>query len=292
MGETERKMLGKLRDSGASGLRKSDISKRCLVLVENLRACGAAEFRPSPSGRGVVLAITSDLAFEQFVSARLPAGLDFDATTIQSHADAVHELADAKAFSQSEAEAVLVRSTRPNLVINSTDLANSVPVGELTKQTSCAAIQLSATRQWAFSGKIVIVENADAFWRHDFVFPKSDLAVFSNGIMSGRLIDWLSSHAMLGCEIIHWGDYDPVGVSEYLRLAKVCPGRVKSFVPEGLESSLRKYGKRSLVIEQPQFFDRIRQEVSDVYVQMMVDLFDRHRKGLEQEFLLRQKQSL
>ncbi|MCA9177692.1 MAG: hypothetical protein KDB14_24660 [Planctomycetales bacterium] len=119
--------------------------------------------------------------------------MDIDPSEIQSHADAIVHLADAKAFNQPIAEGVFIRATKPNIIIQSVDTGDTIPVSQLTASTGCAAIQLSDKRSWTFQGSVAVVENADAFWLHERVIPFVDLVIFASGRMSGRLLDWFAS---------------------------------------------------------------------------------------------------
>lgn len=286
MRDWEITFLRRLRDASSDGIVKSSISKRCYNIVEALRACAAAEYSPSAAGRGIRLVINSRSSFDRFVESRCPSGLDFEVDDIQSHGDAVAYLGDAKAFRHSIAEGVFVRATKPNVTIDCKHTGQSIPVSELTSITGCAAIQLCETRSWAFTGTIAIIENADAFWQHERVLPDVDLAVFASGRMSGRLLTWLASPALATCPIIHWGDYDPVGVAEYLRLVMHCGDRAQSFVPNNLESLLQHHGKRNLITDQVEILRRLRRHSANQHIATMIELFEKHRKGLEQELLL------
>jgi hypothetical protein len=287
MNETQRRFLRCLRDSQPTGLRRSSIPRSCDDLVESMQTCGAVEFRPSMAGRGIVLCITSGKAFDSFITARLPQGLDIDVTAIPDRAAAVALLGNAKAIRHGVGQGVFVRATKPDIVIHSEDGDVSIPVSELTAKAGGSGIQLAPGKAWAFVGDIAVVENADAFWRHDDVLPDVDLAILGSGNMSARLLEWLASPEMAKCHIIHWGDYDPVGVYQYLRLADACPGRVVTYAPGEVDDLLPKYGKRTLVTRQPKYLDQIRSRESDPHVRRMIDLFDKHRRGLEQEVLLR-----
>lgn len=105
--------------------------------------------------------------------------------------------------------------------------------------------------------------------------------------MSARLLKWLASPEMKQCHIIHWGDYDPVGVYQFLRLVDACPSRVTVYAPSEVDELLPKYGKRTLVTRQPKYLDLVRSRESDPHVRRMIGLFDKYRRGLEQEVLLR-----
>jgi len=40
---------------------------------------------------------------------------------------------------------------------------------------------------------------------------------------------------MSSCRIVHYGDWDPVGLDEYLRIKDACPELTSFFVPDNLE---------------------------------------------------------
>ena len=286
MNETQRRFLRCLRDAAPEGLRRSLIPKGCVDLVQSLAVCGAVEFRRAKGGRGVVLCVTSRDAFDRFIAARFPRGLDVDISAIPDRATAVVTLADAKAIRHGVGEGIFIRSTKPAIEIRSLDDGISIPVSELTVKAGGIGIHLSPDKTWTFVGDIAVVENADAFWRYEIVLPDVDLAILGSGNMSSRLLQWLASPAMAQCRITHWGDYDPVGVCEYLRLVDACPARVETYAPATVDELLPKLGKRKLVIDQAGYLDRLRRRSSDPHVGHMIDLFDRYRRGLEQEVLL------
>lgn len=285
--ETQRRFLRRLRDSQPDGVPRSSIPRGCEDLLQSLKVCGAVEFRRASHGRGTVLCINSVQAFQLFLDARLPRGLDVALATIPDRATAVLMLADAKAIRQGTGQGLFVRSNKEGVELRSADGQVSIPVSELTVRAGGVGVQLSPTRVWHFSGHVVVVENAECFWEHERAVPEADLAVLANGNMSRRLLNWLASEAMMECRITHWGDYDPVGVCQYLRLADVCPGRVNSHAPPEVDEILPRLGKRDLITGQAQYFARLRRRISDEYVARMVSLFDRHVRGLEQEVLLR-----
>ncbi|MGE3241675.1 MAG: Wadjet anti-phage system protein JetD domain-containing protein [Pirellulales bacterium] len=286
MREAEIRLLRSLQDSLLDGVQRSKIAKSCSGLVDELRTCGAVDFGPAKCGRGVALYVANEKALERFIKARLPGGADIDRSAITERAAAVVLRADAKAVRKSVGQGIFVRSTKTDCIFRSADGQVEVPVGRLSCDTGGAAIQLSTDRIWTFTGTVVVIENADAFWQHQTVLPNVDVAIFGCGNLSDRLVSWLGSTEMNGCDIAHWGDYDPVGVCEYLRLIEACGRRVEPFAPLDIEALLPIYGKRSLVTRQPRYLERLRHKICDPYVARMVHLFDTHRRGLEQEVLL------
>lgn len=107
------------------------------------------------------------------------------------------------------------------------------------------------------------------------------------GARAGRLLDWLASSELAACPIVHWGDYDPIGLAEYLRLKSRCGTRVTTYVPDNLEPLLKRLGKRKLITGQADILNCRRAQTSDPHISRMIALFDKHHKGLEQELLLR-----
>ena len=215
----------------------------------------------------------------------MPQGLDIDMMTVSDHAAAVVMLADAKAIRRAVGQGILVRAAKPNATIQSTDGQASIPVSEMSSVDRAVVVRLSSDKTWTFSGTVAVVEGAYAFWRYEWAIPHADLAVLGSGNMSAALLNWLASPGMARCRIIHWGDYDPVGVCQYLRLVERCPRRVESFAPPEVDALLPK-SKRTLVTRQGKYLNRLRSHVNDSYVRRMIDLFDRYRRGLEHEALL------
>jgi Uncharacterized protein conserved in bacteria C-term(DUF2220) len=282
----QRTFLKRLRDAGTSGIQRSSIPKTCKEMVDALLICGAISYKPSPSGRGNRLCVVEGLAFQRFIEGRLPKGLDIDDDDLTDRASAIYLLADAKTVKQSTGQGIFVRSVKAGVSIGTTDGYVSVAVGDLTERAGTAAIQLSDSKEWSFAGQVAVIENLDAYWKYEAVLSWIDLAVFANGRMSQRLLRWLASPALERCVFTHWGDYDPVGVSEYVRLSKHCPGRVTVYAPPEVDILLPTHGKRSLVTDQRTYLDQLRSNDNDDYVRRMIGLFDKYRRGLEQEIFL------
>jgi len=103
---------------------------------------------------------------------------------------------------------------------------------------------------------------------------------------SGRILNWLSSSAMAQARIIHCGDYDPVGLDEYLRLKTACPERAGLYLPADLDDLFSRYGKGEILLgSNGAILARLR-KIEDQEVRRIVELMDRHGVGLEQEVLL------
>ena len=178
----------------------------------------------------------------------------------------------------------MVRSAYRDAQLVSSDATKVLPVGKLSVDAGGTAFQLTSDTQWTFSGSVVVVENAEPFWQYEKVIPEAQLAVYASGNMSARLVDWLVNDSLLSGPLIHWGDYDPRGTAEYLRLADRCT-RVTTFVPPDIDTLLER-GQRKLLLRQARILESLRARIDSPHVTRMVALFDKHHRALEQEALL------
>lgn len=282
MSLSQRRFLRQLGVAGGAGLPASEVPAGCSSLLRELHTCGAAANRSS--GRGVVVYVSNVAAFDLFVQTKYPLGVDASLDDVEDRASGVRLFADAKAAQRGRMEGLFVRSTSPGVRLVS-ERGAELPVAELTAIAGGAAILLGGDRHWSFRGVVAVIENAEAFWQHERELPDVGLAVFACGRLSERTLSWLASDQMSGCRFIHWGDYDPVGCIEFLRLEGRCPRRTELHVPPTVTNLLPIYGKQELILNQVRELDVLRR-CHDESVSGLVRLFDKHRKGLEQEALL------
>jgi hypothetical protein len=288
MNRTELKFLKSLHDAPAEGLPWSRLPVSCQDLLTRLCTCGAVQVVPGRQGKR--LRVANAEAFARIVHNSSPQGLDALLSTPTCRATAVEQFGDAKAVASGNVQGVFVRTSKPNVSMQRMGTSDMIDVTALTRLAGGAAIMLGADMDWGFSGTVATIENEEAFWRHDLVMPEVDLAIYVRGKMSNRLLIWLVSAPMADCHITHWGDYDPIGVLEYVRLRRACPGRVRLHVPSGLDELVGRYGKRRLVQADRQTkalcsLRKVNVE-DDPTVARLVKIFDEHGKGLEQEILL------
>jgi hypothetical protein len=238
--------------------------------------------------RGACYVVRNAGLLMRYVSQVNPLGIDNRSERPTSRADAVLRFGNAKAASAADCMGVFVRSTRPGMVLTST--LGVIPISDLTCIGGGAAVLLQDGVQWRFSGtSVALIENAEAFWHHEQVLPQVDLAIWTVGRISAkRLLEWLASPPMAHCQYIHWGDYDPTGVAEYIRVRKACPGRVVMWIPDGLDKLFQQYGKQSLLLKKgnARIYVRLRAYTEDATVARLVQLFDTYHVGVEQEVCL------
>lgn len=283
MSQVQRRFLRALRDGLDRGVPASAVPAACDGIVAALETCGAIERRPA--GRGELLRVRSVEAFGLFVSDRFPLGLEDSGEMPTDRVSGVRLYGDAKTALRGRSEGVFLRSTKRGTSLES-ESGQLLPVADWTSIGGVAALTLEESRLWRFSGTVAIVENAEPFWQFERELPQADLAVYAAGRLSERVLGWLASEGMAGCRLVHWGDYDPVGCMEFIRLRGRCGDRATMHLPGRVEDLLQTFGKAALLTDQIETLTALRRLAAPGEVAALLEMFDRHRRGLEQEALL------
>mgnify|MGYP001561285667 CR=1 FL=1 len=113
----------------------------------------------------------------------------------------------------------------------------------------------------------------------------ADIALYAAGRLSDLALTWLRSLELSQCRFIHCGDYDPVGLDEFLRLKTSVGDRASLYLPANLKDLIAKYGRHELLRDSEAILKRLR-GTSDRAVLQVVSILDEVGCGLEQEALL------
>ena len=234
------------------------------------------------SGAGQKVVVRNPDALDVFVQRTYPSGLQGKSESLPPRSKAVLELRDSKKAREIGPLMVLLRGFG-HCQLHAGE--EKLDVAHWTELAGVAAICLD-NRLWEFAGILAVVENLEVFSHFEKLNTGAQLAIYAQGRISSRILSWLSSPAMAQARIIHCGDYDPVGLDEYLRLKAACPDRAKLYLPANIEDLLARYGKKDLLLgNNAAILARLRKD-EDQEVRRIVDLIDRHGAGLEQEVLL------
>lgn len=142
-----------------------------------------------------------------------------------------------------------------------------------------------ADRDVQFAGVVATVENPTVFIRYDWAAAGVDMAIATYGRMSRRLIDWLASESMQDAQVIHYGDYDPVGLNEYCRLDSALGRRATLFIPDQIERLFPMYSDRELLSRSASMLPSLQQS-QHLGVQRVLRLMAECGGALEHEALL------
>ncbi len=235
------------------------------------------------AGQGERLHLIQRAVLEQFIDRRYPHGLHH--TGSSDRAGAVLHLRSAKRGGRvSRLSSVVCRVLHQRgLVLPGNPECD---LARLTEQLGVVAFTLGQDRLPIASGRVITVENEDVFHRIDAIGLEADLVIYTAGRMSERLIDWLSEQPALS-EVTHAGDYDPVGVAEYVRLKDRLPQPVRLHLPADIELLFERYSDPT-ILNRPgnQLALRRLHRTTDPTARLLIDLIERFGAGLEQEVLI------
>lgn len=256
----------------------SAFSRAMRKRMEPLFWTGALEERKAGGGRRIV--IVDRAAVMQWVGREYPSGLEGPSESMPARATAVATFRDSKAGAALDALPVFMRGFSGASLARRGEV---LPLAELTSAFGLAGVLVESASPWTFSGTLALVENREVFLHIERVVPDLDAAVWTAGRLNQRVLEWLAPKADI--EIIHAGDYDPVGLDEYLRVSAAAPDHCRLFVPDDFEERLIRYGSGDLLAKSASVLERVRAQ-ANAEVRRVLDLMDRHGKALEQEALL------
>lgn len=261
-------------------LPASSMSKKNRLRIQSLFDAGIIE--EVRSGAGRCLTVTNQKALQSFILSLYPSGLAGFSGDLPAKSKAVAELRDSKKAVGKRTAILQIRGFNDFAFYKDESV---LPVAEWTKKAGVAAISLDRVNGWKCQGTLGLVENLETFWHLEKIAPHVDLVIYAEGRIGANILDWLNSPGMVEMEVVHFPDYDPVGMDEYLRIKCSCPRRAKLFLPADLEKLFSCYGKAQLLRDSSAILARLRKN-SDSEVLYVVELMDRFGVGLEQEALL------
>lgn len=267
----------------------SRLSASTKSLLEPLRRTGGVE--RVPSARGAKWVLRNQAALRAVLAAQMPGLLAEVPEGVGPKARAIALTRNAHRGGSSEATAVLLKAPEGVRLVGP---AGSVPVGLLTAQAGLAAFLLRDGAVWRLEGDgplvLAVVENLESFLRAEALGVQADVWIYAHGRLSARLADWLGTLVEGSRELIHLGDYDPVGLDEYLRLRASWGGKARLHLPANLEDLFERHGNRGLLLK-PRNQDLLGRLVAaegtlPADAREVLRLIRQHNAGLEQEALV------
>jgi hypothetical protein len=266
--------------SDSSSLPSSSLSKADRKRVQSLFDAGIIDEVRSGAGRRLV--VTNQAALNAFIGSLYPSGLEGSPGNLPSRCKAVADSRDSKKAIGRRPATLMVRGFNDCTFLKDD---SRLAVAEWTKNAGVASLCLDSMEGWQFKGTVGLVENLETFWHIERFAPFVDLAIYAEGRIGANVLHWLNSPGMTDTRIVHFPDYDPVGMDEYLRIKGAIPRRTELFQPSDLEKLFTRYGKAQLLHDSSAILARLRKS-SNADVHNVVELMDRFGVGLEQEALL------
>lgn len=233
------------------------------------------------AGGGKRVVMRDREALERWVKAHYPSGLHGTDQTLPARAEAVANFRDSKAGRRLAVVPRFMRGFGDSVLQRR---GVTLPLGALTSAHTLAGVLVDLQDPWTFAGTLALVENFELFLHVESVVPSINAALWTAGRLDQQTLDWIAG--MPDCRVMHLGDYDPVGLDEFMRVRAALPsGRASLFVPRDFEQRLKTYGKVDLLMRSMAVLERVRREAPDELRPVLATM-DRHGKALEQEALL------
>lgn len=237
------------------------------------------------SGAGRRITVEKPEVLRTFIKNHYPSGLvESDSEGRGSRTLGVHQYRNSKATGGLGFQFVTFRTFGPEPFyvfcnggwLDATTQAAKMETGSLVLRGN----------EWPrYSGQVATVENPEFFMNFDWQSADIGLVIFTNGRMSGRLIDWLASDSMEKSVITHFGDYDPTGIDEFLKLSSKLGSRAKLYRPVNLEYLFSLYARRDLLSDSGEMMHRL-SSTKNSDAKEVIRLMTTYDGGLEQEALL------
>lgn len=268
--------LLELQDAGS--IVRSSLSNRMRERLQMLFHYDM--LRDVKEGGGWRVVLRDREALENWIRNEYPSGLTGSDADLTHRTLAVANYRDSKRNSYLRERPMHMRGFGDaTLTRNGTTL----PIAELTRTADVVGITINQDAPWRITGSLALVENVEVFMQVERILPTIDAALLNAGRIDQRALDWLASQPDV--RVMHVGDYDPVGLSEYLRVRAAIGDRAQLHIPTDLEERVIQYGQRLLLEKSSDLYQDIRRSV-DPSVARVVAILDRHGRALEHEALL------
>jgi hypothetical protein len=197
---------------------------------------------------------------------------------------AVAQFRDTKAMPSNLPEIICVRSERDGNMLR---YGQIVEITRATKENGVFALTLTKQSPFTLQGKCLLIENPAVFYSFEDLVLEIPLAIYAGGRCSNRFLDWLESNVKSGLNILHLPDYDPLGLTEFLRLHKRLGEAVTLYTPNTLSSLFQSHSKAKLLddAKNQRMLLELRKS-KHPSVQSVVAMIDASNAGLEQEAML------
>lgn len=277
-----RTILTRLRERGSLAGSACTPSLLENVQVQSLIHGGVLEWRRIKAGE--VLAVALPVDFARFITHHFP-----DAPTAPGEtAPRVLGLArfrDTKSLRGVGSQIAVLRGWGTTTLLSKDNIP--VDVADVTKRHGLFAFSLADGAAYRLHGIVAVIENPTLFFAFERLGLDIPLALYTQGRLSRRLLRWLTAQADAKVRVVHFGDYDPVGLADYLRLRRNLCERATLYRPVRLDHLFERFSKPDLLKGRKSrvLLDALR-TAQDVALNEVVALIDTWNAGLEQEALL------
>lgn len=207
-------------------LPASQCSKAFLKWIAPLLSSQVVRDVRSERGAGRRLLVVDVLAVQHFYQREFP----FEETQAEfgSRVAGIAQFRDTKALANDTPEFVMMRVAASSPIKFD---GGAIDPADITREHGVFSFPLSNSSAPSILGQWIMIENPAVFQQHHRIFGSNASAILANGRISNRLLNWISAQEPSGLGVIHAPDYDPTGLSEFLRIHERLNGRVSLHIP-------------------------------------------------------------
>ena len=122
----------------------------------------------------------------------------------------------------------------------------ALPLGQLTRDVGVASLRIEVGDAWHSAQPLWLVENQALFDRADWLPPgTSATLLYYGGQLNGLLLGWLA-HRTRAPRIVHFPDYDGVGLANFARLYALLGDACECWLMPDWSAKLARYGSHAL----------------------------------------------
>lgn len=234
------------------------------------------------SGGGQRLVVANIPGFQRWFQHHFP-GSHVPEDVDSSHVRGVAQFRDSKALRSNLPEVVCLRSTSDGFLLRD---GVPVPTTSSTREHGVFSFTLTHDTSYTLTGNCAVVENVAVFHSFEKLGLDVPFAIHVHS-SSRRFLNWLATNAESGLRVVHLPDYDPFGLTHFLRLYRRLGDAVSLHMPGDLAILFRSYSKSALLRrpKNQRMLLKLRESTHPA-VKRVVAMIDDFNAGQEHEALL------
>jgi hypothetical protein len=263
-------------------------SKASREVFTTLEQTGVVQKKRKGAGNQYQLLSQSSLV--EFINSRYPSGVyRKEAKDTPRRVQGIREKQNSKSLSKLDFSLITLRGS--SSIKQDGKVYNLV---QLTTKNTFLSLKLTNTlhpENLQKNSTIVTVENQTDFTELESMMQRPwDITIYTGGKMSNILLQQLRYWANDGHKLVHFGDYDYVGLLEFTRIIQICP-KAELYSPDKLSTELiQQYGNTLLLEKQVSAHQTFLKNLEALPDSLGKDqlsnaykLLQENAKGLEQE---------
>lgn len=275
-----RNICRRLLETGT--LPKSACGQSLIRSFKPLLDSGVLRWEKSAGGQR--LTTINRAAFERWLGQHFP-NSQSDSNTESSRIQAVARFRNSKALRSNLPIVVTLRSTRDGVLLCD---GKPLETTQATREHGVFSFTLTDPSPYALQGVCALIENLAVFQSFERLGLEAPLAIWSSGgTNSNRFLSWLSLSVQRGLRILDLPDYDPAGLTAFLRHYGKLGDAVALYLPDNLAALFHSHSNDSLLrkFRNQQMLMKLR-NAEHPDVRRVVALIEETNRALEHEATL------